>query len=428
MVLQGSSNCFANTGLLRYEIPDCQKYAAGDILGITGTVTTTSDSTIVPEKMLNIRSITLIEPSRFSSHYWRRNVVMSNSKVRSMLLSVPRQLLSFPEVVLLESFIFGSGVELPEQMSHSVQVMGIAHVIAVSGSHLTLVSSLLIPMSAWMKKNDRAILLLIMLAWYASLTGWQPPVVRAWLMLVLLITGKAVFGRPVRLLEALAGSVMLTLLLDPWLILSLSWQLSVGATFGIVSIYPIILKSSVARLLLRPGNWLPGRVGSVWKASCEAVFASTASLFCIAPLLINSFETWSWGSLASSFLLWWLFPMVISSCFIGVILLSLLAISSVHQAFLQLFSVVLLEIPLKLVILTLAASSQWEWTMIAARPLPPSSVALWYAVVALVKFTNGNWFRRQRRHLFLRYRRNFGPGDPALMGYRSYQSLHWFKP
>src|SRR5947208_6519800 len=71
-----------------------------------------------------------------------------------------------------------------------------------------------------------------LIAWFALLTRFEPSVIRAAAMAALTATAM-VLGRPASTIRLLALAVAVMVLVDPLLVWSVGWWLSVGATAGI---------------------------------------------------------------------------------------------------------------------------------------------------------------------------------------------------
>lgn len=341
------------------------------------------------------------------------------TRVRVWILTPIRQTVAYPESALVESFVLGTSVVLPEDIRQSVKTMGIAHVIAVSGSHLTLLISLLVVVVKTKKSTIKTIILISMLVMYTTLVGWQPAVSRALYMSACILLGKTVFHRQVTLSRSLLASAVLMLVVDPWVVLNIGWQLSVLATAGICWLYPVLLRVSSRRLphtLALPlevkQQTLCGKTALIthrlFRFSFEATMASLAAMACIWPILITSFGSWSWGSLLSSTFLWWLFPLVISSCFVGVIVVRLLTVLNIYPAFVQICSSLLLEWPVRSITWLFDRVQTLHWLEVSTGKWPTFIFFLWYLVVVLVMTANYVFQRRRSLRgydsaLFLEY-------------------------
>ncbi|MBL7778879.1 MAG: ComEC family competence protein [Chitinophagales bacterium] len=122
---------------------------------------------------------------------------------------------------------------------------GALHVLSVSGLHVGIVFLMLNFMLKWMDKRGRKIqitksVLIILLIWfYALLTGMCPSVLRSATMFSMLQVG-ILFKRHTNIYNTLAASIALLMLFNPFIITEIGFRLSYAAVLGIVYLHPII--------------------------------------------------------------------------------------------------------------------------------------------------------------------------------------------
>lgn len=87
----------------------------------------------------------------------------------------------------LYTFIIGDKSKLPKEVTTSYQKNGISHLFAISGMHITLLSSMLLKIlkKLKIKENTRYLLTTIFLLFYLSITGLSPSVLRGVLFFIL---------------------------------------------------------------------------------------------------------------------------------------------------------------------------------------------------------------------------------------------------
>ncbi len=127
------------------------------------------------------------------------------------------------------------------ELEQDFKTCGLAHLMAVSGTHLAVVSALLLFFlkRCHLKRRTRSAILIAVLFFYVALTGFSPSAMRAGFMCAIaLVAGGA--GRRKHICTALALCVLLFLSLNPANAYSLSFLLSVLAVFGLVVIGPLI--------------------------------------------------------------------------------------------------------------------------------------------------------------------------------------------
>ena len=138
---------------------------------------------------------------------------------------------------LLPGLVVGDTSGISEQLDRDAKATGVAHLLAVSGSHFAIVCGAVVLALRRVGPRWAAAGGALTLVALVVLVGAQPSVLRAAVMgaitLVALLTGRARTCLP-----ALAACVIGLLLLDPLLALSVGFALSVLATGGLVLLAP----------------------------------------------------------------------------------------------------------------------------------------------------------------------------------------------
>lgn len=141
---------------------------------------------------------------------------------------------TFPEdtVGFARALLLGDSSKLSPDVDDDLSRSGIRHIIAVSGLHVSILFSLVYVLTD--EKNSLNILIGIpVLVLFAAVAGFSPSVVRACVMQGLMIIALAV-NREYDPPTALGFSVLVILAFNPMAITSVSFQLSVGSTLGIL--------------------------------------------------------------------------------------------------------------------------------------------------------------------------------------------------
>ncbi|MGD9798118.1 MAG: ComEC/Rec2 family competence protein [Acidimicrobiia bacterium] len=133
---------------------------------------------------------------------------------------------------LLLGVVLGDDADRSPTLDERFRAAGLSHLLAVSGQNVAFVLALAGPLLRRLGLRSRWAVTLALLAFFALLTGWEPSVVRAGAMAAIACTSWAA-GRPASSLRLLALAVAASVLLDPLLVRSVGFQLSVGATLGI---------------------------------------------------------------------------------------------------------------------------------------------------------------------------------------------------
>ncbi len=165
------------------------------------------------------------------------------------LVEASGQSLSQRDAALLAGFVYGDDRgQLPEVV-HDFRETSLTHLLAVSGSNVAFVLLLFAPLLAGLPPRTRLVAVAVLLVQFAVLTRGEPSVLRACVLASLAVGAHAV-GRRASAARLLALAIIVLLLVDPLLVRSVGFQLSVAATAAIV-----IGARRVARLLWGP-PWL----------------------------------------------------------------------------------------------------------------------------------------------------------------------------
>lgn len=147
-------------------------------------------------------------------------------------------------IAVTESLLFGYKNDVSRDLVNAYSRTGTLHVLAVSGMHVAIVF-LLFAKSLWfMDRFKYGIVLrfIVIMAgiWsYCLLTGMAPSILRAGLMISLILLGKAL-NRHTNVYNLIAFSAFIILLINPFDLLDIGFQLSYAAVIGIIYLQPKI--------------------------------------------------------------------------------------------------------------------------------------------------------------------------------------------
>lgn len=136
---------------------------------------------------------------------------------------------------------------------------GAMHILCVSGLHVGIIFVLADKLFFFLKKRKRAlwlrpVLILLVIWFYALITGLAPSVMRASLMFSLVTIGGAL-NRKSHIINSISASAFLLLLYNPAIIFDLGFQLSYSAVLGIVIFQPHIQKLYLPRNKFKKYFW-----------------------------------------------------------------------------------------------------------------------------------------------------------------------------
>jgi len=203
---------------------------------------------------------------------WRsqcRDLLMahiSDDEVRSVMLAI----------------VLGIKDELDPELQSAFSASGAMHVLAVSGLHVGIIYMIvlgafkLIRLDGFRYRWWVAVASLLVLWMYAFVTGLSPSVLRAVTMFSFVALAKAM-NRNSNIYNTLAASAFVLLWFNPYLLMSVGFQLSYLAVFGIVYLQPRFYR------LLDFNHTL---LDKIWAITCVSLAAQIAT----APLSVLYFH------------------------------------------------------------------------------------------------------------------------------------------
>ena len=175
------------------------------------------------------------------------------------------------ERALMAGFLLGDTRELPRDVEAQFRASGLTHLLAVSGANVAFVLALVRPLLRRLLLRAQLVAGLTVLLVFGTMTRWEPSVLRACAMAACSMTA-LYLGRPTAGVRVLALAVVALVLADPFLVHSIGFLLSCGASAGIAVLAPAI----TARV---PGpRWLREPLG-----------VTLAAQIGVAPVLIPVF-------------------------------------------------------------------------------------------------------------------------------------------
>lgn len=175
------------------------------------------------------------------------------NRVRSLLRRGADRL-SEERSALFAGLVFGDDTAQSPQVKHRFRSSGLAHLTAVSGQNVAYLLTVLGPLLVRLHRPTRVSVTIVILVWFAVLTRLEPSVIRAVTMAGISIV-MATFGRPVSSMLALSATVSLATIIDPFLVWSIGWWLSVAGCVGLVVLSPLLC-ATMTRLPTRSARWV----------------------------------------------------------------------------------------------------------------------------------------------------------------------------
>lgn len=184
------------------------------------------------------------------------------------------------------ALLLGVTDTLDNELTHAFAAAGAMHVLAVSGLHVGIIYGLILLLLRPLTSTQRgkwvlAVISIVILWVYAVITGLSPSVMRAVTMFSFIALARPLEHRT-NIYNILAASAFILLAFNPFLIMSVGFQLSFMAVLGIVYLYPLLYY-----------NWdAPGWLGDkIWQITCVSI-AAQAGTFVLGLLYFHQFPAY----------------------------------------------------------------------------------------------------------------------------------------
>ncbi len=237
--------------------------------------------------------------------------------LRSYLLSTLESIFPDDTVAFVKALLLGDTSELSYETDTALSLSGIRHVAAVSGLHVSILFSLLFFLTG--RESNWAVFLgLPALLVFAAMAGFSPSVTRACLMQGLMLLSlllRKEYDPP----TSLAFAVLVMLSVNPLVITSVGFQLSVASVAGI-----FLFTSRITGWLLaerRLGRWKKKKFYGVLIKISTSVGTSLGALVLTTPLTAWYFGNVGLMSVLTNLLCLWM----ITGIFCGIILACILS-------------------------------------------------------------------------------------------------------
>ena len=218
----------------------------------------------------------------------------------------------FPEDVsgFVCSLLLGDTSNLSDEDDVALKVSGIRHIVAVSGLHISILMSF-VYIFVRERRFINSVVGIPLLLVFCALAGFTPSVIRACIMQIVIIIGSEIekeYDAP----TALSLAVLVLVVLNPLVITSVSFQLSVCCVIGIL-LFSQKIHDYLLHTKLGPakGKSLKSRLTRMFIRSVSVTLSTMATTI---PISAYYFGSVSLISVISNFLLLWL----VTCCFYGV--------------------------------------------------------------------------------------------------------------
>jgi competence protein ComEC len=237
--------------------------------------------------------------------------------MRNRLSQSLSEALPEPQGALAQALLLGNRSHIPDSLMDDFRSTGTAHLIAISGLHVTILTVIVLSAGAWLFGRRRPIYILItlLILWlYVLLTGMRPPAFRAGIMFSLFLA-TVWLGRPRSALPSLALAAVIMVGIDPSLLWDVSFQLSFAAVAGVILLMPPF--QSMGRKAIGRET---GALVSIANPIVTTLAVTLAAIIATFPLIAYYFDSVSLVGLPTTFFALLALPGVIISAFLVAVL------------------------------------------------------------------------------------------------------------
>ncbi len=188
---------------------------------------------------------------------WFTNALIN---IRTNVLEIlKKNIKSQNELSIAEALLIGYRNELDRDLVRAYSNTGVVHIIAISGLHLGMIYGLLIflfkPFSRYkISKILKPITIIFILWMFSFIAGMAPSILRSAIMFTCIVIADSL-GKRSNIYNGLAISALIILIINPFSLWDVGFQLSYSAVLSIVVFSPYVKKWFYFKNKLLKGFW-----------------------------------------------------------------------------------------------------------------------------------------------------------------------------
>ena len=213
--------------------------------------------------------------------------------VRNRLSQTLAKVLPEPQASLAQGIILGIRGNIPLDLKTDFARTGTAHLLAISGLHLSIVAGILLSIGIWFFGRRHYIYIWLALGaiWlYALLTGMHPPILRAAIMVSLFLIAE-LLGRQRSAITSLAFAAAIMVGISPQILWTASFQMSFTAMAGLIFIFPPIQSLGRKAVIATLGEG--GVAASTANFVVDSMSVTLGAILAVWPLVVYYFGIFS---------------------------------------------------------------------------------------------------------------------------------------
>ena len=235
------------------------------------------------------------------------------ANLRTRLIQTIESIFPSDAAGFAKALLLGDRSGIDYETNTAFKISGISHIIAVSGLHVSILFGILMLISG----RNRYLLILIgmpLLVLFSAIAGFTPSITRACIMQALALAA-LLLNREYDPPTALAAAGLVMLIVNPMVIISVSFQLSFGCMIGIY-----LFAGRIFDWIMAEKRWGTGKkkgiLATLKRGIAGSVSISLGASVITTPLVAVYFGTVSLVSVVTNLLVVWL----IAYIFYGIML------------------------------------------------------------------------------------------------------------
>ena len=221
--------------------------------------------------------------------------------LRERLAASLAKALPEPQGSLAQAILLGLRGNIPDSLYEAFSRTGTAHLLAISGLHISIIIAMFLSFGILVFGRRRSIYIWLTLAitWlYVLLAGMHPPIIRAAIMGSLFLIAEYL-GRQRSAIIALAFAAAVMVGVKPYILWTVSFQLSYLAMAGLIVLYPyfqawgrkgVVFLFGTKEKILAAGNTIT-----------DGFAATLSAIVAVGPLIAYNFGIVSLVALPATF-------------------------------------------------------------------------------------------------------------------------------
>ena len=194
---------------------------------------------------------------------------------------------------LVEGLILGDKQNISEEIQENFEITNLSHILAVSGMHITyLIIGMQIVFQKLAGKKLTNIIMIVFLILYMILAGSSPSVVRSVIMGIITIFSKLVY-RKNDIINSISISLLILLIINPYVIGNIGLQLSYLGTLGIVIFQKTISCILNTEINKQKDRYKVKKESKIFSKIKEMLSVSISAQILIFPIMIFHFNLFS---------------------------------------------------------------------------------------------------------------------------------------